>query len=289
MKQFLLKKNLKQKISFLIFCVLILVMNGCSSDTKTAGKIIFSSKAPLNFGVFPFVEDEKLIESLSPLVKYLEPKIGRKINILILNDYSELEKVIAQKKIEIGWFSQREGTNLNNQMSAICSPKVLEGSTYQGAIICHSESSIIKIQDLKDKSFSYVDRQSNSGFIYPNLLFKENGILPGTFFKKISFAGTHDRCLEDVINKKVDAGAVSDFILRNSDGSLREDLPVKVIAKTEKIKPDPIVIRNDLPEELKTSIQKYLVEADSIPENKAIFDRLNQNLKILGFTKFGKN
>src|SRR5207244_6062947 len=91
---------------------------------------------------------------------------------------------------------------------------IIDGSsTYRGIIVTRKDSGIKSIADLKGKRFAFVDPKSASGYVYPRAMLIEKGIDPETFFSETIFAGSHDRVIAAVLNRRVDAGAIYDGAL----------------------------------------------------------------------------
>lgn len=267
------------KILILLLLTVALILPGCTETKAPDGKVIFENNSPLQFGVLPFLEDQKLIEALTPLINEMEKKTGHKIEIRIFGNYADLQKMVKQNKIDMGWFTPTP-TNAgdNSTMVSICRPVPASGEYYCGAIVARSDSGISRLTDLKDKIFTYVDRNSNSGFFYPNKLFTSNGINPVNFFGTIRFSGTHDRSLQDLLNNKTDAAAISEFLLKDLEKGL-----ITIIATTSKILPDPIVVKSDMSENLRKSLAEILIGLKQNPHKAPILEKLQKTLRIKGF------
>ena len=89
------------------------------------------------------------------------------------------------------------------------------GSTYNSLIITHAGNGIETLAQLKGRSFSFVDRDSTSGYLIPKVALLKQGIDPGRDFSQGIFSGHHDAAVLAVKRRTVDAAAVSSNVLKN--------------------------------------------------------------------------
>jgi phosphonate transport system substrate-binding protein len=78
---------------------------------------------------------------------------------------------------------------------------------YQGQFIANKKANIKTIADLKGKTFCYVEPNSTSGYIIPQIVLKANGINVDKDFKATQNAGSHDNVAIAVYKGDCDAGA----------------------------------------------------------------------------------
>lgn len=261
---------------------LALFIAGCGvAPEQSRGRILLDETTPLNFGVFPFLEEATLRAALFPLVEYLSRHLNRRIELRIVSDYADLEKLVQQERVDLGWFTprsprQKEKTGL----TPICRPRSDTIGYYHGIIIARSDTGIASLADLRGKWFAYVDRGSNSGFLYPNRLLAMQGIDPLTFFGRTYFAGTHDRALEGVLNGTYQAAGVSELVLRRINASA----PIVVLATTSPILPDPIVVSNRLDSALASLVRDLLIHPEAHEGGLNCVGSLSQSLGFTGFS-----
>ncbi|WP_059049343.1 phosphate/phosphite/phosphonate ABC transporter substrate-binding protein [Paenibacillus senegalimassiliensis] len=136
-----------------------------------------------------------------------------------------------------------------------------------------SRTDINSLEDLKEKTFAFVDPASSSGYMYPKAklldalkLDTEQLENPGYFFKTTVFSGKHDTSLMGVAKGDYDAAAVAFQTINMMDkaGLINKD-EIKIIDETAEIPNALYVIRQDLPQELKDKIKDfYLQYADEV-------------------------
>lgn len=269
-----------------LLCIVILVII-TSFALKSPIKTIhltpkIETPVSLKFGAIPFVQPKLLRKYISPVYEYIGHKLKLPTSLSIVSDYEALGALLKLKKVQIALFSQTSFLMQpnNENWEVLCRPIQKGKLVYRGKIIVKQGSSINSIHDLKDKTFAYVDRMSGSGFIYPNKLFKASGIKPLSFFSNIVFSHSHMTSCKGVVSGKYDGASVFSTELFSSKDSPDE---VKIIASTEPIPNDPVVVRKDMPQELKAKIKTILTTMHKDPEGKPFIDRL---IEARGITEY---
>jgi len=87
--------------------------------------------------------------------------------------------------------------------------KGLEGTLqtfYKSQFMTQADSGIDGFEDLRGKIFCFVDPNSTSGYILPNIILKAKGLNPEVDFKAIVNAGGHDKVAIAVYDGTCDAG-----------------------------------------------------------------------------------
>lgn len=144
---------------------------------------------------------------------------------------------------------------------------------YSSMIITHVDSGIYTLDDLKGRTFGFVDPESTSGNIVPSneILNHFSESLPdlsfedlhinGRFFESAMFTGTHANSVQGAFMKDIDAAAVASSTLTSqiNSGQVDED-KLRVIHNSPRIPASPMAIQKDLPQELKDLILKFFYE-----------------------------
>ncbi|MDR0585254.1 MAG: phosphate/phosphite/phosphonate ABC transporter substrate-binding protein [Treponema sp.] len=138
---------------------------------------------------------------------------------------------------------------------------------YTSKIIVKAGSPIKTLQDLRGKTFAFVDPASTSGNYVPTLelmnafgMTNEDFHTNGRFFSSVSFSGRHQNGLQAVINGDIDAAPVASDILDGelASGRVKENDFV-VIHQSPMIPNAPISIRKELPADLKAKVKQFFL------------------------------
>ena len=144
---------------------------------------------------------------------------------------------------------------------------------YRTVFVTKSDRTDIRsLEDLRDKTFAFVDPASSSGYMYPKAKLIVDLNLdslkletPGYFFKTVTYSGKHDSSLIGVSMGDYDAAAVAQQIIdQTAEAGLINKEDFKIIGQTDIIPSACFVIRGDLPQDLKDKIKEfYLQYSDS--------------------------
>ncbi len=246
----------------------------------------FSGAEELPFGILPYRPDEELKKDFAPLMDFLALHLNASVPMNIAVDYDSLVQLLEFGKVRVAWFSNGlfEQVGESKGFEALCRPVQNGRPVFKGAIVVLRDSGITDLAGLQGRRFAYVDRLSGSGFLYPARLFRKTGMDPVRSFSDIVFSGNHSRSLALLREGKVDGAAI--FIDNPggsspgwASGSLLVGTPtevlspeiqerigsdVRVIAWTDWLPTDPIVVRKDLPLEVKEKIRRLFLQMGSL-------------------------
>jgi phosphonate transport system substrate-binding protein len=148
--------------------------------------------------------------------------------------------------------------------------------SYRGQIIAHVASGITTLRQLHGRRIAYVDPASTSGYILPKALLEREGIRPA----EEVFAMRHDNVVTMVYQRQVDAGATyysppdpHTGEIRDARARVLHQFPdvlerVRIVALTDSIPNDPIIVRADLPEPVLERLIQALLEFAATPQGK---------------------
>jgi len=225
----------------------------------------------IRFGLIPSEDAEKLLKDSAPFVEALEKSIGMKVQPFVAMDYSAVIEALKSDKLEIAFLGPASYVlakdKVGAQIQAVARGimKKTGKSSYRGLIITHPDRPIGNLQDLKGKTFAFVDPASTSGNFVPRFVFNKNGIDPEKDFKSLYYSGTHQASLIAVKEGKVDAASIADEVydLAIARGQLKAS-DVKVIFKSDPIPGSPFVVRTSLPKDLQAKLKKGLLSLGGV-------------------------
>lgn len=229
--------------------------------------------AVLNVGLIPAEDAEAMLKQYEPLTNYLKEALEvENLEVYRATDYSGVIEAMRSGKIDLalfGPFSYILAHEVANAESVAMAGDV-DGnpSTYHSLILTHKDSGIATLEDLKGKSFSFVDPASTSGYLIPRYNLTENGINIDEDLETI-FSGGHDASLLAIGGEKVDAGAAADTVFNTmaEEGLINKDDFV-VLLESDPIPESPFAVRGDLDPALKERITIALLGAgDALGED----------------------
>lgn len=263
----------KQIISILLIGLLLIGVGlcGCAKEEESLKMVIIPAEEPA-------VEKARV----KKMTDWIGGQIGITIEVVVATDYTTA--IVALKTgdadiARLGPFSYVLATTQTECEAIARSVKAKSGlDTYKAIIITREHSGINDLEDLRGKTFAFVDVASTSGYLIPMVMLLEAGVIPEEDFTRIYFAGYHDAVWTAVNNGDVDAGCTNDYrLLPAIDDNQLGTENLKIIAYSDPIPLSPIVIRSDMNAELKAKIQDAFL---AVPEELAL-----EAWKSLGYVK----
>jgi phosphonate transport system substrate-binding protein len=150
------------------------------------------------------------IRKFGPIVKYLESKLGTKVEFIPVTDYPAAVEAMVNKNVDMVWF----GGFTFVQASVRSGGKVIpvaqrvEDTKFQSVFITKANSGIKTLADLKGKQISFGSQSSTSGHLMPRSYLMQANIDLDKDIKRIAYSGAHDATIAAVVGGRVDAAAL---------------------------------------------------------------------------------
>jgi len=215
----------------------------------------------IRYGVEPFEASDKLLPVYDQVAKALQAKTGCNVELYIATSYNAEIEAMRNDKLDVAEFGPL-GYVLAHQIAhadvfaTYLDPSGKGPSVYYASIVTHKSSGLSSLKDVVGKSFAYSDPDSTSGHLFPAYALKAAGIDPDTGVKAV-YAGSHTASFEAIKNDKVQAGELNSLTIPVVSKTGEYDANDYVtLWKSPAIPNDPITIRRDLPDAVKSNIEK---------------------------------
>ena len=152
----------------------------------------------------------ELARKAAPLVKYLEERLGTKVEFTPVNDYAAAVEALANKQVDLAWFGGFTYVQAQHRSGGKVIPLVqrAEDEKFRSVFIT-TNGAIKTLADLKGRTVSFGSQSSTSGHLMPRSYLLAAGIDPDRDFKRVAYSGAHDATVAAVNSGKVDAGALN--------------------------------------------------------------------------------
>jgi phosphonate transport system substrate-binding protein len=154
------------------------------------------------------------------------------------------------------------------------------GYGYYSVGFARKDSGIASLADMKGKVFGFGDPNSTSGYLIPSIEIPQATgatMTSGDYFGEVKFTGGHEQTIVAVNNGDVDAGVTwadglgewedgynSGALRRAVDAGLVDMNDLVQIWQSKPIPEGPIVLRKDLPEDVKVKFTALMASLPSI-------------------------
>ena len=246
---------------------------------------------PLNFGFISTESSTNLKAAWQPLIDDLSKAIGVPVKPFFASDYAGIIEGMRFNKVQLGWFGNKSAMEAVDRAQGEVFASVVDkdgNPGYWSLLLVNKDSNLQTLDDVlkngKQLSYGAGDPNSTSGTLVPGyFLWGANHIEPKTFFKSVR-AANHEANLLSVINKQVDVAINNTEMLeryrRNTGKDATES--VRILWKSPLIPADPMVVRSDVPADVKQRIQTFFVNYGTGPDAERQ-QKILANLTYKGF------
>ncbi len=235
----------------------------------------------LRLGITRYLPENQLVTEHAALVKYLQTRLQRPVELKVCEDYVDLSTKLANGELELAALSSYAYVRAKRKWPALklIATHLTSGSaSYEGIIIARAQSGVETIQDLKGKTFCYVGPNSTSGYLYPRALFRSLGIDPDKDFSATRFTGDHKKALEALENGACAGAAVFAGLFFESK---RNAYLYKILGSTARIPNDAYCVSATMKPELGEQLRGALL---ALKEGSELTRRvLGEKSRITGF------
>ncbi len=190
----------------------------------------------------PSAEVGKITTAGQGIADWLAAETGLNYQIEVGTSFAASIEAMGAKKAQIGFLNTFSvlladakygidpalATVRKLAVNELSPDKDLEGTLqpyYRGQFLTQADSGITTIADLKGKTFCFVDPNSTSGYIIPNIVLKANGIDAEAGDLTATFAGSHPNVGVAVYKGDCDAGVTYIDIRTDGAAKLYETYP----------------------------------------------------------------
>ena len=225
----------------------------------------------IGFGVIPVETQTETTKSMDGFAQYATKKLGVPVKIFTATEFIGVNNALVAGQIQVAWTSPSAYSGTWMDCNACVEPLVTatdqDGNLgYNSVLIVKSDSPYQKVEDLQGKTVARTEPNSNSGYLVPTVEFAKMGKPVEKFFRSPT-AGGHTQAVLGVLNGTYDAaftwttkgdgyGQIRTMIDR---GMLKRD-QIRVVWESSLVPPPPIIVRTDLPADLKEELTKLFVE-----------------------------
>jgi phosphonate transport system substrate-binding protein len=263
-----------------------------SQDATSAGR----DPEILKVTVLPDENASKVTLDNEGLKKYLEQKLGKKVQIFAFTNYTAMIEAFRAKNVDLCYFGPLSYCiAVDKGAEAECFACKLKGGlkSYRSVVITHVDSGIRSIQDIRGRKMAYGDVASTSSHLIPKCELAKAGVKEGDYQEV--FLGKHDVVAINVLNRTVDAGGLSKPIFEGMVAAGKIDASkVKVLHESPEIPDYPWAMQKGLSPELKKKIRTAFYELKDAAVLKPLkaegfaeivdseYDVIREAAKILG-------
>ena len=260
-------------LKHVILFVLLLFYSGAAPVAQPAPATPATcSQDRIRIGVIPKKPMAILTREYQPLIQYLSKSLDMPVEMVPSESYDSVVQALVSGGIDIAWlgpasylmaYAQEPGIEAFASLTIEQGRFTPAGNYYYSILLVRSDSNIETVSQLRGKDVAFSEPSSTSGAILPRRVFSSlgNGSLE-RFFGSLIYTGSHDRSIDALLDKRVDAAFVAsvradDYVKK---GKIREE-QLTVLWKSAPLHYDPYVFSASVCERLKTEIKNLLLNS----------------------------
>ncbi|MEL7257166.1 MAG: phosphonate ABC transporter substrate-binding protein [Pseudomonadota bacterium] len=245
------------------------------STTLIASPAFAGDITEFRIGILGGENAQDRLNSNECLRAYTEEALGVETKLFAPADYNGVIQGLLGGTIDMAWLGASAYAATYLQDPEAVEP-VLVKVNVDGSIGYHSigfarkESGIESLEDMKGKVFGFGDPNSTSGYLIPSIeIPQKTGATmdSGDYFGEVKFTGGHEQTIVAVFNGDIDGGVTwadgqgnwedgynSGALRKAVDAGLIDMNELVQIWKSNVIPEGPIVLRKELPEDVKATM-----------------------------------
>ena len=241
----------------------------------TGASWLAQAQAVFRITAIPDESPTELARKAAPLVKYLESRLGMKVEFTPVTDYAAAVETLVNRKIDLAWFGGFTFVQANVRSGGKVIPLVQreEDERFKSVFIT-SDPAITQLADLKGKDLSFGSQSSTSGHLMPRSFLLQVGLNPDKDFKRVAYSGAHDATIAAVASGKVQAGALNISVWDRFVAEKKVDTSkVRVFFTTPAYYDYNWTVHADMPAALRDKLSKAFLDLSrDTAEGKEILD-----------------
>ena len=217
----------------------------------------------------------ELARKAGPLVKYLEQRLGMKVEYTPVTDYAAAVESLANQQVDLAWFGGFTYVQAQQRSGGKAIPLVQrEEDTKFRSVFITTDAQIKSLADLKGRNFTFGSQSSTSGHLMPRSFLLGAGIDPDRDFKRVAYSGAHDATVAAVASGKVDAGALNISVWEKLVADKKVDpAKVRVFYTTAPYFDYNWTVHADMPAAQREKLAKAFLDLNpSTPEGKEVLE-----------------
>ena len=217
----------------------------------------------------------ELARKAEPLIRYLESRLGVKVEYTPVTDYAAAVEALVNRKVDMAWFGGFTFVQASVRSGGKVIPLVQreEDEKFRSVFIT-VDPAIKTLADLRGKDLSFGSQSSTSGHLMPRSALLAAGIDPDRDCHRVAYSGAHDATVAAVASGKVQAGALNVSVWEKLVAEKKVDTTkLRVFFTTAPYYDYNWSVHADLPAALREKLtQALLALSGDTPDGKAILD-----------------
>jgi len=232
---------------------------------------------PLRFVIGSMVSPVSTLSTYQDLLDLIGRDLGIPVTMVQRRSYQESNELLRQGQADAGWICTGAYGALaaTTPLRLLAAPVAEEAPQYHAWVIVREDSPAHTLEDLRDRSFAFVDPLSLTGRAFLLMELRRRGLDPRRFFRMVRYSGSHDRSIDWVLDGAVEGATVDSLVVEQMRLSSPERISrLRVVLASEPFPAPPLVARAGLDPLIADRLEDTLTRLHERPETAAVLHRL---------------
>ena len=234
---------------------------------------------PIKMGIFPRRNPIVTTRMFTPLVQYLNVKLGRDVLLDTPKDFETFWNKVKNNEYDIVHYNQYHYVKSHKEYGYRVVAKNIEFNqdTIAGAIIVRKDANINSVTDLKGRKIVFGGGpRAMQSYIVAKYLLQINGLKNGEYDE--SFSTNPPNAIMSTYFKQSDAAGAGDKVLKLKIVESQIDInEMKYLVKGEKLSHLPWAVSSKLDNDTTKKLSETLLGMDKSGEGKTILSKMHMN------------
>ncbi|MCK4795462.1 MAG: phosphate/phosphite/phosphonate ABC transporter substrate-binding protein [Desulfobacteraceae bacterium] len=211
------------------------------------------------------------------LLRYIQDKIGEKIEYVDRESYAEINEMLRTGKLEAAFVCSGPYVDGQKQfgLELLVAPQAYGETVYYSYILVAQDSAIRSFEELRGKRFAFTDPLSNTGKLVPTYMLAKINETPERFFKEVIFSKSHDKSIKAVAQGIVEGAAVDSLVWEYLNATNPEfTSKTRILKKSSPYAIPPVAVPRNLTPDLKDKMKQAFLHAHLDPQGQEILQKM---------------
>jgi phosphonate transport system substrate-binding protein len=227
---------------------------------------------PLVVGIFPRRDAAVSSKLFRPLAQHLEKHLNRQVNLELSPTFEIFLKRLKERRYDLVHLNQFEYINAQKELKyiVIAQNEEFGEKTIRGALYVRKDSGIDEIDQLRGKNILFGGGpRAMMSYIVPTYLLRQSGLQPEDYNEV--YASNPPNAVLATYQKQADAGGAGEVVARLPLVKNKIDVDrLKTIAVSKPLPHLPWAVKQEMSDNLKSTITNLLLELKNSSEGKTV-------------------
>lgn len=232
---------------------------------------------PVRVAAAAMVSPTQTFRYYPTLFRLVAKRVGVEVELVQRKTYREVNELLRSGEVEVAWICTGAWPELAAAKTAdlLVVPVVGGKTSYRSYLVVREGSPYRQVGDLRGARIAYSDSLSLTGCRIPQLMVRELGFAPETFFSSSFFTFSHDNSLQAVGLGLADVAGVDSLVYEFLKAKHPDEVRgLRILAVSRDLPIPPVVVARHVSPARMTAWKEAFLTIHTADEGKAVLAEL---------------